>query len=59
MNWTNLEHTIGALIVQISVGLLTGDWLVGGVGGAAFFIGREHTQAEYRWISAFGHGKRV
>ncbi|EOK0633339.1 TPA: hypothetical protein ACH9JM_004450 [Escherichia coli] len=24
-----------------------------------FFIAREHTQAEYRWIEMFGHGKRM
>jgi len=25
---------------------------------AAFYVGREHAQAEYRWIAEFGHGKR-
>ncbi len=27
--------------------------------GATFFIAREHTQAEYRWIEMFGHGRRM
>lgn len=25
---------------------------------AAFYVGREHTQAEYRWIDAYGGGRR-
>lgn len=25
---------------------------------AAFYIGREHAQAEYRWIDAYGNGHR-
>lgn len=25
----------------------------------AFYIGREITQAEYRWISSFGEGRRA
>lgn len=28
------------------IGLLTGNWLAGACFGAAFFIGREHAQAE-------------
>lgn len=30
-----------------------------GLGSAVFFVGREHTQAEYRWIAAYGGGKRA
>ena len=26
---------------------------------AAFFLGREHAQAEYRWIDAYGGGQRA
>ena len=29
------------------------------IAGCTFFIAREHTQAEYRWIEMFGHGKRM
>lgn len=28
------------------------------MGGACFYAGREHAQAEYRWIAAYGHGHR-
>ncbi|HCP0719288.1 TPA: hypothetical protein OCO68_003693 [Escherichia coli] len=31
----------------------------GAIAGCTFFIAREHTQAEYRWIEMFGHGKRM
>ncbi|WP_173931397.1 hypothetical protein [Chelativorans sp. Marseille-P2723] len=51
-------HAIITLAVQFAVGLLAGNWLLGGIAAAAFFVGREITQAEYRWIEAFGDGKR-
>ena len=35
------------------------DWWLGAAFGAAFFIGREIAQAEYRWIEAYGEGKRA
>ena len=57
MNRTNFEHAAIALIMQAVLGLLTGNWWLGAAFGAAFFIGREHAQAEYRYISANG-GRR-
>jgi len=27
--------------------------------GAGVFIGREHAQAEYKWIEHYGHGRRA
>lgn len=56
---TPLEHVLVTLILQLIVGLSTGLWWVGGAIGSTFFIGREHTQAEYRWIEKFGQGKRA
>ncbi len=35
------------------------DAVYGAIAGCTFFIAREHTQAEYRWIEMFGHGKRI
>jgi len=52
-------HTLIALALQSAFGILTGDWLLGGLVGAAFYVGREHAQAEYRWIERFGVGRRV
>ena len=51
MNRTNIEHLIYALLMQAVLGLLTGNWWIGAAFGAAWFIGREHAQAEYRYIN--------
>ena len=48
MNRTNLEHAVYALAMQIVIGLLTQNWWAGAAFGAAFFIGREHAQREYK-----------
>jgi hypothetical protein len=57
MNRTNFEHAAYALLMILPFGLL-GEWIAGAAFGAAFFLGREHAQAEYRWIKTFGDGKR-
>ena len=54
-----LLHTACAVCAQAVIGLLTGNWYVGAAVGCTFFIAREHTQAEYRWIAKFGNGKRI
>ena len=57
MNRTNFEHAAIALIMQAFIGLLTGNWWIGAAFGAAFFLGREHAQAQSKYnlgdISAF------
>ena len=53
-----LYHAIAALVLQCAVGLTFGDWFTGGALGCLWFLAREHTQAEYRWIAEFGNGKR-
>lgn len=50
MTW---GHPIAALAIQAAIGLATGNWWIGAAFGAALFIGREHAQAEYRWIAAY------
>ena len=55
----NLEHSAYALIFMAIIGLLTGNWLAGACVGSAFFVGREHAQAEYRVIQKFYEGKRA
>lgn len=68
MNKTTLQHTLIALGVMAAiliVGLLFNSshgqlWLgLGGGVGIGIFLGREHAQAEYRWISQFGGGQRA
>ena len=54
MNTSHFEHNIIALVMQAILGLLTGNWWIGAAFGAAFFIGREHAQAEERYIEANG-----
>jgi hypothetical protein len=49
-----VEHAIVATAVQSGWGLATGDWWSGAAIGISIFIGREHAQAEYRYIAANG-----
>lgn len=49
MNRTHLEHTLYALLMQAAFGLGFGDWITGGAFGAAFFLGREHAQAQNKY----------
>lgn len=51
---TPLIHAAVAVAVQIAVGLASGDWLSGGIAACIWWLAREHTQAEYRWIEKFG-----
>ena len=59
MNQTNFEHAGFAALMQLVIGLVTGDWFAGACFGSAFYIGREITQAEYRVIEQFYDGKRA
>lgn len=54
MNRSNFMHAAQAVFMQAVIGLVTGNWWAGAAFGAAFFIGREHAQAEYRYIEANG-----
>lgn len=54
-----LGHAAFAICIQVSLGLAFGMWITGGAIGCIWFIAREHTQAEYRWIAQFGAGKRA
>jgi hypothetical protein len=51
---TPIEHAIVAAAAQAGWGFATGDWWAGAAIGTAIFIGREHAQAEYRYIGAHG-----
>lgn len=58
-DFSPLLHAAVALGLQCLMGLAFGDWVIGGIIGCVWFIAREHTQAEYRWIEQFGAGKRA
>lgn len=59
MDLSPLGHAVIAVCLQVIVGTLSGNWWLGGAHGCLWFIAREHTQSEYRWIAKFGHGKRA
>ena len=52
-------HALVAIAIQAFTGLLFHNWWVGGVFAVGIFMGREHAQAEYRWIERYGFGRRV
>ena len=55
--WT-LWHVLIALGIQAGLFVLTSSWWAGAAAASALFIGREHAQAEYRWIQQYGGGLR-
>jgi len=54
-----LGHAALAVTLQCLIGLTSGAWVAGGALGCCWFIAREHTQAEYRWIALYGSGQRA
>lgn len=46
MNQTNFEHAGYAALMQLVIGLIFGDWFAGACFAIAFFLGREHAQAQ-------------
>lgn len=54
---TPLYHGLIAAAFWL-LGWLCGEPLAGAAMGAGVFIGREHAQAEYRWIKKFAVGRR-
>lgn len=59
MDSTPILHALIAVSTQGAVGLLTGNWWLGGALACTWWVAREHTQAEYRWIEKYGQGKRA
>lgn len=58
MNQSHIEHTIVAICLQCTPGVLWGDWIIGAALAAGWFWSREHSQNEYKWIQVNG-GKRT
>lgn len=59
MDLSPVCHAIAAVAIQSVFGVYFDMWGAGGAVGCMWFIAREHTQAEYRWIAQFGAGKRA
>lgn len=54
----DLEHPLIAIVTVVVFHLL-GHANYGVWAACGFFVGREHAQAEYRWIAAYGHQVRA
>ena len=59
MDWTPVFHALIAVMAQVLTGLVLGNWWLGGALACSWWLAREHTQAEYRWIQAFAGGHRT
>ena len=58
LDYTPFIHGTIAVACQLIVwGVFANPWL-GGLLACTWWVAREHTQAEYRWIATFGSGKR-
>ena len=53
-----LGHLGLAVVLQLLVVRLSGNWFAGALVAGAWAISREITQAEYRWIEIYGSGLR-
>src|SRR5690606_22983718 len=51
MDWTPFLHAAIAVACQAAVGLASRNWWLGAVLACTWWLAREHTQAEYRWIA--------
>ena len=59
MDFSPVFHACAAVAVPCIFGLVWGNWASGAVLGCLWFVAREQTQAEYRWIAEFGGGHRA
>lgn len=58
MPWlNNLLHPLFVIIAS-GIGFYFGNAFLGGLTMTIFYVGRELTQAEYKWIKKYGQGKR-
>lgn len=53
-----LTHAI-TVIIAAMIGFLVGYPFFASLLATSFFIGRELTQAEYKWIERYGNGRRA
>lgn len=54
-----IGHILLAVAIQLLARITLKSWLAGAAAASAWAIAREITQAEYRWIEAFGSGLRA
>jgi hypothetical protein len=54
-----IQHSVIAVIMQIVIGIVSGNWWAGAAAGSFYFVGREYAQAEYRNIEQNYEGSRA
>jgi hypothetical protein len=54
-----IDHIVLAILIQLTIRFILGSWTGGAAAAIAWFVSREITQAEYRWIEVFGGGHRA
>lgn len=54
-----IDHIVVAILIQLLVRIISGSWVAGAAAACTWFMSRELTQAEYRWIEQFGAGLRA
>lgn len=54
-----VAHLVLAIMMQLAFARLFRNWLAGAGVASAWATSRELTQAEYRWIEAYGGGLRA
>ena len=54
-----IDHILLAIVIQLMIRFILGSWSAGAAAAIAWFVSREITQAEYRWIEHFGAGHRA
>jgi len=54
-----IDHIVLALLIQLAVRVFLRSWAAGSAAAIAWFVSREITQAEYRWIEHYGANHRA
>ena len=54
-----IEHILLAVVIQLIIWVILRSWSAGAAAAIAWFVSREITQAEYRWIEHFGAHHRA
>jgi hypothetical protein len=54
-----IKHILLAIVIQLTIWAFVRNWTAGAAAAIAWFVSREISQAEYRWIEHFGAGRRA
>lgn len=54
-----IDHIVLAVLIQLGIRFALKSWSAGAAAAIAWFVSREITQAEYRWIEHYGGALRA